>query len=296
MTATVACVGASRHSRLDSLTYEGFAERPINCMVAMNLRRIGGTIEDSKAKIAALGPPLSQVIEAAIDEAYLDVLQPLEIHLERALDSAGVEIPNATRHTCMQMLEEVVQIMRREKIFEIAREFPILIQSDEASRPFQTGAAARFEENVDMALSWSRLKQSRGHVSISNMHEMVHDRILNGMNAGCVNIVEDSVANRRAFEHGKNALFFRYDDDSLKECLSLVCNDVARAFEIAAAGFALRDDPRFRFGNYRNFIELFPPPGIAGIVIRDAIHACDERTAANARYPRRMFRTRAHAS
>ncbi len=256
LTATVACVGPSRHSRLDELDMHGFANRPTICLVAMNLRRAGGTIEEIRARIAALGPPLSHAVEATIERGYLDVVRPLEAHLERALDARGVAISNAQRHACMQMAEEVVQINRRQKIFEIAREFPILIQSDEASRCFRAGAAARFEENVDMALTWSRLKQARAQVSISNMNDMVHDRILNGLNAGCVNIVEDSFANRRVFEHGRNALFFSYDDDSLRECLSLVSNDLERAFGIAAAGFAMRDDPPFRFGDFQNIIEL----------------------------------------
>jgi hypothetical protein len=255
-TATVACVGPSRHSRVNQLSVASFTKRPINCLVAMNLRRIGGTIEDAKERIAALEPVLSRVVEATIDRAYPDVIEPLEAHFERALDVAGMQIANATRHACMQMVEEVVQIKRRQKIFEVAREFPILIQSDEASRPFQVGATASFEENVEMALTWSRLQQTRAQVSVSNMHDMVHDRILNGLNAGCVNIIEDSFANRRAFEHGRNALFFRYDDDSLRECLSSVCNDPERTIHIAAAGFAMRDDPSFRFGNFQNIIDL----------------------------------------
>jgi hypothetical protein len=156
----------------------------------------------------------------------------------------------------MQMVEEIVQITRRQMIFEIAREFPMLIQSDDASRRFQEGAVATFEENVDMALTWSRLQQARAQVSISNMHDMVHDRILNGLNAGCVNIIEDNYANRRVFEHERNALFFRYDDNSLRECLLQVCNDVEGTFEIAQAGFALRDDPPFRFGDFQNIIKL----------------------------------------
>jgi hypothetical protein len=256
LTATVACVGPSHHSRLDHFDAQSFANRPTICLVAMNLRRVGGTIEENRAKIAALEPPLSAAVEAAIDSAYLDLFRPLETHFERALDAAGLEISNATRHACMQMVEEVVQITRRQKIFETAREFPILIQSDEASRCYQAGATARFEENVDMALTWSRLRQARAQVSISNMHDMVHDRILNGLNAGCVNIVEDSLANRRLFEHGRNALFFRYDDDSLRECLSLVINDLESASDIAAAGFAMRDEPPIRFGGFRNIIEL----------------------------------------
>jgi hypothetical protein len=233
-----------------------FRQRPISCVVAMNLKRLGRTMDDAKKSIAALEPALSRAVETTIERAFPDVIAPLEAHLERALDAAGLQISNATRHACMQMVEEVVQITRRQQIFHVAREFPVLIQSDEASREFQAGATARFEENVDMALTWSRLQQTRAQVCISNMHDMVHDRVLNGLNAGCLNIVEDSSANRRVFEHGRNALFFRYGDDSLRECLSFVCNDPEGAFRIAAAGFAMRDDPPFRFGDFRNIVDL----------------------------------------
>jgi hypothetical protein len=250
LTASVACVGPSRHSRAPGMTLETFAARPITCLVAMNLRRIGGTLEDAKVRVAALGSPLREVVKQAVERAYLDVVEPLEFHFEEALAAAGLSIPDAMRHACVQMIEEIVQISRRQRIFEVAREFPILIQSDEASRPFQAGATARFEENVDMALTWSRLKDSRSQICVSNMHDMVHDRVLNGLNAGCVNIIEDSIANRRAFEPGRNALFFRYDDDSLRGCLELVCNQAEQAYEIAAAGFAMRDDPPFRFGDF----------------------------------------------
>jgi hypothetical protein len=135
-----------------------------------------------------------------------------------------------------------------------------LIQSDSASRPFQAGAKAAFKENQDIAVTWARLKLTRAHVSISNMHDMVHDRILNGLNAGCVNIVEDSYANRRVFEHGRDALFFRYDDDSLRECLELVCSNLERSYDIAAAGFARRDDAPFRFGDFQNILNLARRP------------------------------------
>ena len=148
LTATVASVGPSRHSRLDELDIHGFANRPTVCLIAMNLRRPGGTIEEIRKKIAALGPPLSHAVEETIERGYLDLLQHLETHFAQALRARELEIPNATRHACMQMAEEVVQITRRQKIFEIAREFPLLIQSDKASRCFQAGATARFEENV----------------------------------------------------------------------------------------------------------------------------------------------------
>jgi hypothetical protein len=279
LTDHVACVGPSRHSRIDDLDFQSFAQRPIKCMIAMNLRRIGGTIEDARARMAALGTPLAQAMEMAADRALPDLIQPLETHFERALDAFGgpdllnaapmpaapapgvAPVPNAVRHICMQMLEEVIQITRRQRIFEIARDFPVLIQSDDASRPFQAGATARFEENVDMALTWSRLKEARSQVSVSNMHDMVHDRILNGLNAGCLNIVEDNLANRRVFQHDRNALFFRYDDDSLRECLTRVCDDLDGTFEIAEAGFKLRDDPQLRFGRFEKIIELADQPG-----------------------------------
>ena len=65
LTASVACVGPSRHSRVDEFSFESFAKRPINCIIAMNLRRIGGTIEDARARMAALGSPLVQAMEMA---------------------------------------------------------------------------------------------------------------------------------------------------------------------------------------------------------------------------------------
>src|SRR5262249_42126789 len=247
-TAHVASVGPSRHSRVDELTLAGFAQRPISCMAAMNLRRIGGTIEDARARVAALPSPLARVVETAIEAALPDPMRPLVAHFNEALAAAGLDIPNPLRHACMQMIEEIVQITRRQRIFDVLREFPMLIQSDEASRPFQPGAAATFAENVAMAPTWSRLRQCRAQVSISNMHDMVHDRILNGLNAGCLNIVEDSLANRAAFRHGVNALFFRYGDDSLRECVSLAHDAIDRAFAIAAPGRASHDERPLIFG------------------------------------------------
>jgi hypothetical protein len=260
LTATVACVGPSRFSRANNLTFRDFRNRPFTGIVAINLARIGGTIDDAWKRARSLDPPLRRVVEQTIESCYLDLIEPLEMHFERALASSELAVANALRHTCMQMIEEIVQIRRRQKIFEVAREYPLLIQSDPASRPLQAGAKATFKENQDVAVTWARLKLARAHVSISNMHDMVHDRILNGLNAGCVNIVEDNYANRRAFEHGRDALFFRYSDDSLRECFEMVCGDVKRSFEIAAAGFARRDDAPFKFGNFQNIVDLARRP------------------------------------
>ena len=260
LTTTVACVGPSRYSRAKNLIFRDFKNRPFTGIVAMNLVRIGGTIDDAWTRVRGLESPLRRVVEQTIEDCYLDMIEPLEVHFERALASSELAIADTLRHSCMQMIEEIVQITRRQKIFKVAREFPLLIQSDPASRPLQAGAKATFKENQDVAVTWARLKLARSHVSISNMHDMVHDRTLNGLNAGCLNIIEDSHANRRVFEHGRDALFFRYSDDSLRECFEIVCNDVERSYEIAAAGFARRDDAPFRFGNFQNIIDLARRP------------------------------------
>jgi hypothetical protein len=89
---------------------------------------------------------------------------------------------------------------------------------------------------------------------------MIHDRTMNAVNAGCVAILEDSLASRTIFKHGKNALLFRYDDDSIEECLDIVCNQSERAYRIARAGMKLRDDPRLRFGQFHNILDLARRP------------------------------------
>ena len=259
LTATVACIGPSRYSRVKNLTFRDL-KSTLHRYRCDNLVRIGGTIDDAWTRVRGLKSSLRRVVEQTIEGSYLDIIEPLEVHFERALASSELTIADTLRHSCMQMIEEIVQIKRRQEIFKVAREFPLLIQSDSASRPLQAGAKATFKENQDVAVTWARLKLARSHVSISNMHDMVHDRTLNGLNAGCLNIIEDSYANRRVFEHGRDALFFRYSDDSLRECLEIVCNDVERSYEIAAAGFARRDDAPFKFGNFQNIIDLARRP------------------------------------
>ena len=115
---------------------------------------------------------------------------------------------------------------------------------------------AAFQANVGMRTTIARTPFARAVLSVSHLNDMVHDRTLNGLNAGCVNIVEDSAIHRAIFKHGENALLYRYDDDSLRECLDIVCHQPDRAFAIAERGMALRDDPRLRFGGFHNILEL----------------------------------------
>jgi hypothetical protein len=100
------------------------------------------------------------------------------------------------------------------------------------------------------------MKSCRAVLSANYANDLFHDRTQNGLNAGCAVIVEDTPVHRRLFEHGRNALLFRYHDDSLAECLDVVCNRPQRAYEIAQAGFALRDDPAVRFGGFENILKL----------------------------------------
>jgi hypothetical protein len=93
-------------------------------------------------------------------------------------------------------------------------------------------------------------------LSVSPQYDLVHDRTQNGLNAGCAIIVEDNLAHRSLFRHGENALFFRYDDDSLQECLRIVCEDPGRSCALAQAGFALRDAPQIQFGEFPNLLKL----------------------------------------
>jgi len=158
------------------------------------------------------------------------------------------------------MTEEVVQYLRRRHIIEAATRFPVLVQSDESARSIWTGTVATLAENVGMESTLRRMRSARAVVSLSNVNDMIHDRTVNGLNAGCVNIIEDNAVHRRHFEHGRNALMFRYDDDSLEDCLALVCNDPERACKIALAGFAMRDELPFRFGGFNNLLDLARRP------------------------------------
>src|SRR3982074_944565 len=98
-----------------------------------------------------------------------------------------------------------------------------------------------------------RMPRSRSVISLTPVNDQLHDRTLNGLNAGSLNIIEDNKVHREIFAHGENALLFRYDDNSLRDALALVCSGQETAYRIAEAGFALRDDPRLRFGGFNNF-------------------------------------------
>jgi hypothetical protein len=263
LTACTVNTGPSPRSRIELLTQEAFLAREIACIVPINLRRVSGTMEDAMRRRQGLDPKIRGSVDIACETAYFDLDGPLERHLEAALEDAGLDLTNGAFNDAFQIVEDVVQIRRRQRIFEIAREFPVLIQSDASAAPIVAGGKARFEANVTIQATLARMKGARAVLSASRVNDEIHNRIQNGLNAGCVNIVEDNAIHRTVLANNETALFFDYQNDSLRECLDLVCSNPFRAYQLAQAGFALRDQQPFRFGGFHNIIDLARMPTLA---------------------------------
>ena len=260
LTACTVNTGQNYRSRIPQLTRDDFLAREIACLIPMNLQRIGGSFEDAMLRRQALDRKLARAVDVACEQAYYDLDGPLERHLENALADAGLALENCLFNDAFQIVEDVVQIRRRQRIFEIARAFPVLIQSDELAAAFASGGKARFEANVSMQTTLARLKSARAVISTSRVNDELHNRVHNGLNAGCVNIIEDNGVNRSVLTAGETALFFSYRDDMLREHLDLVCSNPRRAYELAQAGLALRDQALFRFSEFHNILELAQTP------------------------------------
>jgi len=257
-TAWTASVGPNRRSRIAALSREEFLGRETACLIPLGLKRIGGNITEVQERLARLEPGLQRAVSEAIAGARFDLTGPLESHLVAALGASGHELSPPEFHRCFQIVDDNVQIHRRMQIFSVAARFPVIIQTD-VMPPSYLGAAARISTDagtIGMAATAQRMKSCRAVLSANYANDLFHDRTQNGLNAGCAAIVEDTPVHRRLFAHGRNALLFRYDDDSLAECLDLVCNRPERAYEIAQAGFTLRDDPPVRFGGFENILTL----------------------------------------
>jgi hypothetical protein len=265
LTACTVNTGRSHRSRSTHLTRQSFLAREIHCLVPINLRRISGTIKDALCRRSRFDSKIVWAIDIAIEQAFFDLDRPLEQHLVAALADRGLILTNNLFNDAFQVVEDIVQIRRRQRIFEIARNFPVLIQSDESVRAIVAGGKARFEADVNMQTTLARMKSTRAVLNASRVNDEVHNRTENGLNAGCVNVTEDSVVSRTILIHDENALFYRYDDDSLHECLDRICSKPAEIYEIAEAGFALRDEEPFRSSGFNNLIELALQPAPVNI-------------------------------
>ena len=255
LTATMGGVGPNRRSRVTRLTREAFMQRRIACMIPLSLHRVRSMAQNDEA-MSALEAPLSDVARAAVARARFDLIRPLQSHISAALTEHHKSVSAKTFNSICQVVEHSIQTIRRLKIFSIARKFPILIQSDPSAAPYFNGSVASLETDVGMQFTLARIPMCRSVLSVSPVNDLIHDRTMNALNGGCVAILEDNLAGKSIFKHGKNALLFRYDDDSLEECLDIVCNQPDRAYDIARAGMRLREDPRLRFGQFHNILDL----------------------------------------
>src|SRR4029079_13691039 len=150
--------GPNHRSRIPQLTRDDFLVRDIACLIPINLRQSGRSFEDAMLRRQALDPKIARAVDIACEQAYYDLDGPLERHLENALADADLAANNSLFNDAFEIVEDVVQIRRRQKIFEVARAFPVLIQSDESATPFATGGKARFETNVSMQTTFARMK------------------------------------------------------------------------------------------------------------------------------------------
>jgi glycosyl transferase family 1 len=255
--ASTASVGPNWRSRIAALSREEFLTRATACLIPLGLKRIGGTMAQARERLARVDAGLQAALRKAIEQARHDLAGPLEAHLVDALGRSGRELRGSEFHRCFQIVDDTVQIERRSQIFAVAARFPVAIQTDVT--PPASGTVATISTDartIAMTATAERMKSCRAVLSANYANDLFHDRTQNGLNAGCAVIVEDTPVHRRLFIHGKTALLFRYDDDSLAECLDIVCNQPQRAYEIAQAGFALRDDPAVRFGGFDNILKL----------------------------------------
>ncbi|MBV9557979.1 MAG: hypothetical protein JO254_12985 [Pseudolabrys sp.] len=255
--ASTASVGPNWRSRIAGLSREEFLARATPCLIPLGLKRIGGTMAEARERLERVDPALQTALREAIEKARHDLVGPLEAHLVAALARAGRALRGNEFHRCFQIVDDTVQIERRSQIFAVAARFPVAIQTDVA--PAVSGTVASISTDartISMTATAERMKSCRAVLSANYANDLFHDRTQNGLNAGCAVIVEDTPVHRRLFTHGRNALLFRYDDDSLAECLDIVCNQPQRTYEIAQAGFALRDDPAVRFGGFDNILKL----------------------------------------
>ena len=255
LTAIMGGVGPNRRSRVARLSREAFMQRRIACMIPLSLHRVRSMAQNDEA-MSALEAPLADVAREAIERATFDLIGPLHRHIAAALAARNQNISTPTFNSICQIVEQSVQEARRLKIFSIARKFPILIQSDRSATPYFNGSVASLETDIGMQITLARIPMCRSVLSVSPANDAIHDRTMNALNGGCAAILEDNFASKSIFKHGTNALLFRYDDDSLEECLDIVCNQPDRAYGIARAGMRLRDDPRLRFGQFHNILDL----------------------------------------
>jgi hypothetical protein len=255
VTARMGGIGPNWRSHVGALTQHTFMERPFSCMAPLSLHRLW-SMEETDAALNATPRPLADIARTAIASAQGDLFGSLQSHVAAALAASSQYVLPQTFHLLCRLVEHSVQTFRRLKIFATANKYPVLIQSDGSATRFVNGGVATLATNVGMRLTLTRFPMCRAVLSVSPNSDMIHDRTMNALNAGCVAIAEDNLAVQGLLEHKVNALLFRYDDDSLDECLDIACHQPEFAYKIAQAGMQLRHDPRLGVGRFHNIIDL----------------------------------------
>jgi hypothetical protein len=255
-TAVAGSVGPNWRSRGSAGGAQAFSRRPINCLIALGLARLGVSIEETQAQIEALGPLLSGVLREAISSACFELDQPLETRLIEVIEEKAISVDQTTFNWCFRLLNDSVQYFRRAQIIRTASRFGVHIQSDRTAMPLIQAGPASFRQDVGTPETLENMVHCRAVLSVSPVNDSIHDRTCNALNAGCVPILEDNRAHRGLFVHGENALLFRYQDDSLRQCLSIAFGDPDQLHPMAVRARELRDQQRFRFGQFRNIVDL----------------------------------------
>ena len=110
LTACTVNTGPSHRSRVQRFTRDEFLSRDIPCLIPINLQRISGSFEDAMLRRQALDRRLARAVDIASEQAYYDLDDPLESHLENALADAGLALNNSLFNDAFQIVEDVVQI------------------------------------------------------------------------------------------------------------------------------------------------------------------------------------------
>lgn len=259
-TTIAGSIGPNWRSRSETSGSDAFLTRPLSCLIPLNLKRFGKTLMEIEEDITRLPHPLPTIIKEAVIRARFDLDGPLETHLTTALSGAGIVVGPIAFNRYFRFVNDATQYWRRSHIFQIARRFDVRIQSDGVTDALIEGGRATVRQDVSSIETLVSLPLYRAVLNVCPVNDSIHDRTCNALNAGCVPILEDNRAHRHLFRHGSNSLLFRYDDDSLAECLGLVCSNPKAVYLIAQQAELMRDELPFRFGAFSNIVALAAQP------------------------------------
>src|SRR5262249_41597018 len=111
-------VGRNKRARVADFSLSRFLDRGILCLIPANVNRVGGGSAEITNRMDALGTGLSNVLSEAFTLAKHDLIHPVEEHLLSVLADHNKQISVECLHECVQILEESVQVYRRQFVFD----------------------------------------------------------------------------------------------------------------------------------------------------------------------------------